>query len=89
MTRTVFVFMMAALICLALTGLRVAALQHLSSPGPLLAPRTIKDPQPPAGERPIEYIAIAPAPRDAPQGRPALIWAGALRGREAGAPRAE
>ena len=88
MTRTVLVFVMAALFCLALTGLRVAVLHHLSPSEPMVAPRAIKE-QPPEIERPIEYIAIGPASQAVPQRQPALIWAGALRSRDAGASQSE
>ena len=93
MTRTVLVILMAALLCLALTGLRVAVLQRLSAPEPLVSPRGSEEPQPPGGEPPIEYIAAVPAPRTVlqagPRAGPALSWAGALRGAHARAPRAE
>lgn len=79
MTRTVLVFVMAALVCLALTGLRVAVMEHLSVPAPLVSPRTIKDPQPPEIQRPIEYIAGTRRAQSAPRMEPALSWAGALR----------
>jgi hypothetical protein len=79
MTRTVFVFLMAALVCLALTGLRVAMLERLTPPEPQVSPRTIKDPPPDGVVKPREYYATLPAPAERAAREPALLWAGALR----------
>jgi hypothetical protein len=60
MMRTALVFALAALLCLALNGLRLALLEQLAVPEQtLLAPRPVKE-APPSGERPSEYIAVAP-----------------------------
>ena len=60
MLRTALVFVLAALMCLALNGLRLALLERLAVPeSTLVAPRPVKE-APPSGEPPIEYIAVAP-----------------------------
>jgi len=66
MIRTAFVFLLAALLCLALNGLRLALLEQLAVPEhTLVAPRPVKE-APPEEGRPIEYIAAGPAVRGTP-----------------------
>lgn len=64
MSRILLVFIMAALLCLGLTGLRVVVLEHLATPaGQLVAPRPVDDGEPPSSEPPVESIADTRAPR--------------------------
>jgi hypothetical protein len=78
MTRILIVSLLAALLCMGLTGLRVTLLQRIATPGTpgtrLLSPRQVKAPAPPAPERPIEYVARAPALRSARAADAALLW---------------
>ena len=79
MTRIVLVFLLATSLCLGLTGLRVALLQQMTAPRErLISPRPVKDPAPPKGERPIEYIAEAPAPARSGGAEAVLVWRSAL-----------
>jgi hypothetical protein len=86
MKRIALVFLFASTLCLAITGLRLAVLAHIAAAGgpdntaapagPLVAPRPVEDPDPLSDERPVEYVAGAPA---AQPERAALLWLGVLR----------
>ncbi|HKI98377.1 MAG TPA: hypothetical protein VKB51_07885 [bacterium] len=89
MKRIILVSLLAALLSLGVTGLRVVLLQHIATPATAPGgPQPVKDPLPPA-ERPIEYVAGASALHLRLDAGTALLWPGSAAPRSRAQAQAE